>query len=72
MEQENEDKDLIFHFEDEEQVERRYFSMLSLIAFTAGSMTFTHNGKEYRIDRKVINFDVNPYCIDFYLKLCKL
>lgn len=69
MEQEN--KDLIFHFEDEEQVARRVFSFLNITTLNKDSMKFAHNGKVYELDRKVADLDADSLCVDFYLKLCK-
>lgn len=68
---ENEEKGLIFHFEDEKEVLNKHFSILSFMSYNTNSMNFEHNGKIYNVTRKVVHVDADPTYIDLYLKPIK-
>lgn len=68
---ENEEKGLIFHFEDEQEVVNKLFSILGFMSYNANSMNIEHNGKMYKVARKVTHLDADPIYVDIYLELVK-
>lgn len=65
------EKIICLHFEDEKEVIKQDFAITTFMAYDARSMNFSHNGKVYKIDRKETDLDVEPICVNLYLKLCK-
>ena len=67
---ENEIKNLVLHFSDEDKVVSREFSLVNFNAFR-WDVFIEHNEKQYEVSKRSLNVDSTPIVMDIYLELCK-
>ena len=70
MEQENESKDLILHFEDESEVLKKDFGFFNYNVLR-GNTVIIHNGKHYQAYKRDLDVDSYPMVMDLYFELIK-